>query len=312
MKRAGLAHFRNSSPEFAVHPGDNCASFHHLAMLRLLALSLIAISALPVPAQTKTVYLTFDDGPQTGTTDVLDVLKEHGAHAAFFLTGSNGLAIGLETQGQIVKREIAEGHEVGSHCYIHLPMKKSEYTAAYGNLTTEAERKAFDNNFARNLDHFRLRLGQPDFTFKFARLPGDGFTFPALVKETESLGMRHFAWQFEYATGPKGFTWLKALDWQGVTGVRAEDKGMPEDGAIILFHDRHWGGENKAKLSEIIGVLKKNGYTFGKLADVKPRPVKVPKTPATPAGAQPPVAVPVVPAAPSAPAAPAAPVPAVK
>jgi peptidoglycan/xylan/chitin deacetylase (PgdA/CDA1 family) len=204
----------------------------------------------------------------------------------------------LENQAQIVKRTLAEGHELGSHCYIHSPMTKSDYSAKYGNLTNEGQRRDFDNNFARNLDHFRVRLGQPDFTFKFARLPGDGFTFPALVKQTESLGMRHFAWQFEYATGPRGFGWLKALDWQGVAGVRAEEKGLPEDGAIILFHDRHWGGENKAKLSALIGVLKKNGYSFGKLAEVKPRPVRPVKP--TPGATGP--ASPVAPGEPGAPA----------
>jgi peptidoglycan/xylan/chitin deacetylase (PgdA/CDA1 family) len=242
-------------------------------MLRLLVLCLLTAST--AFAQSKTVYLTFDDGPQPGTSDVLDVLKEQDAHAAFFLTGSNAITVdGFGPQAELVKRELAEGHEIGSHCYIHKPMTKADYRATYGDLTTAAERKAFDDNFGRNLEHFRARLEKPEFTFKFARLPGDGFTFPALVKETEALGMRHFAWQFEYATGPKGFGWLKALDWQGIAGVRAEEVGLPPDGAIILFHDRHWAGEHKAGLSAIIALLKKNGYTFGKLADVAARPHK--------------------------------------
>lgn len=250
-------------------------------MLRAFLFSLCLASA--GLAQNKTVYLTFDDGPQPGTADVLDVLKEHGAHACFFLTGSNAITVdGLENQAALVKRELAEGHELGTHCYIHKPMTKADYTATYGDLSTDAQRKAFRDNFARNEEHFRARLGQPDFKFTLARLPGDGFSFPALVKETQALGMRHFNWQFEFATGPTGFTWLKALDWQGITGVRGEDKGLPPDNAVILFHDRHWAGENKAKLSALIGVLKKNGYTFGKLADWKPKVSKPAPPPAEP------------------------------
>jgi peptidoglycan/xylan/chitin deacetylase (PgdA/CDA1 family) len=251
-------------------------------MLRFLVFCFLSAAAF---AQNKTVYLTFDDGPQIGTTDVLDVLKEQGAHATFFLTGSNAISVGgFEGQATIVKRTLAEGHELGNHCYIHSPMKKAEYTGTYGDLSTEGQRTAFRNNYARNLDHFRARLQQPEFKFAFARLPGDGSTFPALVRETEALGMRHFGWNYEFATGPVGFTWLKATDWHGIQGVRAEEVELPVNGAVILFHDRHWAGENKAKLAAIIALLKEKGYTFGKLADVKPRPAKPPAaTPSAPA-----------------------------
>jgi|GEM_PF-3483511 len=259
-------------------------------MLRSFALLFLGMSSALAPAvfaQSKTVYLTFDDGPQIGTAAVLDVLKEQGAHATFFLTGSNAITVGgLDEQAALVKRELAEGNEIGNHCYVHKPMTKADYRATYGELKTEAETKAFDNNLARNLEHFRARLEQPDFKFAYARLPGDGFTFPALVNEVGAQGMRHFAWNFEYATGPVGFGWLKALDWQGIKGVRAEEAGLPPDGAIILFHDRHWAGENKEKLAGIVKLLKDKGYTFGKLSDVKPKPAKGAKT-AAPAEAAP-------------------------
>lgn len=255
-------------------------------MLRSLVLGLFAVCS-PVTqisafAQNKTVYLTFDDGPQPGTTDVLDVLKERGAHAVFFLTGSNAITVnGLEGQAAIVRRTVEEGHELGNHCYVHKPMTKADYRATYGDLSTEEQRRAFHANYSRNEEHFRARLEKPDFKFAFARLPGDGSTFPVLTKETEALGMTHFHWQFEFATGPRGFGWLKALDWQGIAGVRAEETGLPPDGAVILFHDRHWAGENKAKLAAMIDLLKKNGYTFGKLADWKAKvgPVAAPKVP---------------------------------
>jgi peptidoglycan/xylan/chitin deacetylase (PgdA/CDA1 family) len=248
-------------------------------MFRLIVLSLFA-SGIAL-AQTKTVYLTFDDGPQPGTTDVLDVLKEHGAHAAFFLTGSNAISVGgLEEQGAIVRRAVAEGHELGNHCYMHSPMRKAEYTNVYANLGTEEQRTAFRTNYGRNQDHFRARLNQPDFKFLFARLPGDGYSFPALVRETESLGMRHFGWNFEFATGPVGFTWLKAQNWQGIEGVRAEEAGLPGNDAVILLHDRHWAGENKAKLGAMLALLKSKGYTFGKLGGLKPKPPKPAPAPA--------------------------------
>ncbi len=255
-------------------------------MLRFVAFSLFAtVSAF---SQTKTVYLTFDDGPEPGTTDVLDVLKQQGAHAAFFLTGSNAHTVGgLDEQAAIVKRAVAEGHELANHCYIHKPARKADYDSVYGTLATAEQRKAFHANYARNQEHFRARLGQSDFRFLFARLPGDGGTYPVLREETAALGMRHFRWNFEFAMDPK-FTWLTTENWQKIDGVKADGAGLPGDGAVILFHDRHWAGANKEKLAAILTLMKEKGYTFGKLGDLKPKaavPAKPANTATGPEGA---------------------------
>lgn len=245
-------------------------------MLRTFAL-LVGLAASAV-AQNKVVYLTFDDGPQGGTTDVLDVLKEEKATATFFLTGSNALNVGgIEPQREIVLRTLAEGHEIASHCYIHKPMTKADYRATYGDLSNEAQRTAFHVNYQRNEDHFRKILSRPDLRFTMARLPGDGSTFPHLVAETEKLGMKHYHWQNEFA--PNGvFKWLKNYDWHGATGVAGDYADLPSDGAVLLFHDRHWAGEKKANLKGLLTLFKNNGYTFGKLSERKAPAPKVPAT----------------------------------
>ncbi len=61
------------------------------------------------------IALTFDDGPDPRfTPQVLDILKEKRAPAAFFLTG-------LAASGSpgLVRRIYAEGHEIGNHTYTH-------------------------------------------------------------------------------------------------------------------------------------------------------------------------------------------------
>ena len=63
----------------------------------------------------KIAYLTFDDGPSEQTATVLDILKEEGIHATFFLVGEE---ITAETE-EIVKRMVEEGHTVGLHTYSH-------------------------------------------------------------------------------------------------------------------------------------------------------------------------------------------------
>ena len=268
---------------FRVHPPAMALSCD--TMLRCILLLLATVAA--ASAQSKVVYLTFDDGPQKGTSDVLDVLKEENATATFFLTGSNALNVGgIDAQRALVQRTLAEGHELGNHCYIHKPMTKSDYRATYGDLSTEQQRAAFQTNYQRNEDHFRKTMNQPNLKLTMTRLPGDGSTFPVLVAETEKMGLKHYHWDNEFA--PNGdFKWLKNYDWHGAAGVAADYPNLPADGAVLLMHDRHWAGEKRAALKNLITMLKSNGYTFGKLSERK--------APASKAAAAVPVAKPVSP-----------------
>ncbi len=60
--------------------------------------------------------LTFDMGEKApgGTPAVLDALKQNGTHATFLLTGQ-----WAEANPELVKRMVAEGHELGNHSYDH-------------------------------------------------------------------------------------------------------------------------------------------------------------------------------------------------
>ena len=61
------------------------------------------------------IVLTFDDGPDpVWTPKVLDILKEENVKAVFFIVGQNG-----QTNPDIVKRILAEGHEIGNHTFTH-------------------------------------------------------------------------------------------------------------------------------------------------------------------------------------------------
>ncbi|MCK5051517.1 MAG: polysaccharide deacetylase family protein [Candidatus Cloacimonetes bacterium] len=68
-----------------------------------------------VKTNEKLVALTFDDGPHPlFTTELLDLFKEKGIKATFFVTGS-----GIKKHQKIVIRMITEGHELGNHSYSH-------------------------------------------------------------------------------------------------------------------------------------------------------------------------------------------------
>ncbi|MGX7414192.1 polysaccharide deacetylase family protein [Enterococcus caccae] len=69
----------------------------------------------PLDPNKKYISLTFDDGPNPETTPrLLDILKEKGVKATFFMLGQN-----VVKHEALVKRVAEEGHEVASHSYSH-------------------------------------------------------------------------------------------------------------------------------------------------------------------------------------------------
>ena len=68
----------------------------------------------------KTIYLTFDDGPCNILSPIiLDELKKYKAQATFFYLGSR-----VEKYPQLVKRCLKENHQIGNHSYSHLMVGK--------------------------------------------------------------------------------------------------------------------------------------------------------------------------------------------
>jgi peptidoglycan/xylan/chitin deacetylase (PgdA/CDA1 family) len=66
------------------------------------------------------VALTFDDGPHpTLTPRLLDMLKERGVKATFYVIGQEVVRF-----PEIVQRMVAEGHEIGNHTHTHPSLPK--------------------------------------------------------------------------------------------------------------------------------------------------------------------------------------------
>lgn len=73
------------------------------------------ISFSRVPVTDKYIAMTFDDGPTPQNTPrLLDMLRARNIKATFFMVGSN-----VDLYPQVVRRVVAEGHEIGNHSYTH-------------------------------------------------------------------------------------------------------------------------------------------------------------------------------------------------
>jgi peptidoglycan/xylan/chitin deacetylase (PgdA/CDA1 family) len=80
------------------------------------------------------VLLTFDDGPGAQTADVLDVLREHGLRATFFLVGGQ-----VAAAAGLVARIVAEGHTVGNHSWDHPHLTELDEAAIEMQLWSTSE-----------------------------------------------------------------------------------------------------------------------------------------------------------------------------
>ncbi|MFT5821597.1 MAG: peptidoglycan/xylan/chitin deacetylase (PgdA/CDA1 family) [Crocinitomix sp.] len=70
---------------------------------------------LPDSSQ-KTIYLTFDDGPNPHSTDwIINLLNEHQAKATFFCIGKN-----VANYPLLFQKLINNQHQIGNHSYSHL------------------------------------------------------------------------------------------------------------------------------------------------------------------------------------------------
>jgi peptidoglycan/xylan/chitin deacetylase (PgdA/CDA1 family) len=66
------------------------------------------------------IAMTFDDGPQpTNTPRLLDMLRARNIKATFYVVGRS-----VDLYPQIVRRTVAEGHEIGNHSNTHRLLSK--------------------------------------------------------------------------------------------------------------------------------------------------------------------------------------------
>lgn len=90
----------------------------------------------------RTVFLTFDDGPNPDITEYyLDRLNELGWKATFFCVGEN-----VEKYPLLYERILQEGHAVGNHTHNHLSGFKTPHNVYLSNIQ-KAEKFIHSNLF---------------------------------------------------------------------------------------------------------------------------------------------------------------------
>ncbi|MCX8043503.1 MAG: glycosyltransferase [Desulfobacterota bacterium] len=191
------------------------------------------------------VALTFDDGPDPEwTPQILDVLKAYNTPAAFFVTGINA-----RDNPDLIRRIVAEGHELGNHTYNHLELTHKPKMLVQ--LELNATQRIIEGIVGRSTILFRP-------PYNADRKPGS-------IEEIEPLAIAR----------ARGYVTVSASidseDWNTADPevVFQRVKQRRQEGAVVLLHDA--GGDRSATvaaLPRIIEYLRRRGDRIVPLSHV--------------------------------------------
>lgn len=186
-------------------------------------------------SESKKIYLTFDAGYEAGYMEkILEVLKQNDVKACFFITAHY-----LNTQPDLVKQMIDDGHIIGNHTVNHKSMPE---------ISNETIQTEVMNLHTAVYDKF-------GFEMKYIRPPKGEFSERTL-EYTKSLGYTTVMWSLAYD------------DWdESKQGRESYGKSKVLDnlhnGAIILLHSN--SKDNSNILNDVIVEARNMGYEFDTL-----------------------------------------------
>lgn len=198
--------------------------------------SLLAPSLLwNMPRNSKTIYLSFDDGPHPEITPwVLKTLNEHQAKATFFCVGEN-----ISKYPEVFQQLISEGHSFGNHTYNHL---KGWKTSTSNYLENVLKAEVVISKFSENTEDQKL--------FR----PPYGKIKPSQAKRLQLLNYKIVMWD--------------ALSADFDPTLSAEDCyknviNTSKAGSIVVFHDSEKASEKlKTVLPRILEYYSEKGFNF--------------------------------------------------
>lgn len=191
------------------------------------------------------VYLTFDDGPREGTTNIiLDILKEEGVPATFFVTNQG--------PDYLIKREHDEGHSIGLHSSSH------NYSIVYSSV----------DNFYKDLNEVSNRVERiTGEKSKIIRFPGGSSNtvsrkyspgiMSILTKDAVKKGYKYYDWNINSEDAEAGLHNKDEIKNNVLNRLR---KDRPN---IVLMHDVK--PYTRDAIKGIIDACKERGYQFDKL-----------------------------------------------
>lgn len=176
--------------------------------------------------------LTFDDGPGPHTARLLDLLRERGIPATFFVVGKQ-----LKMRPGLIRRMLGEGHEVENHTLSHGSLR---------HMPEERQKEEIGSVHAA----LRELGGEP----RFIRPPYGRYDATTVeIAREEGAGLMFWS--------------IDSMDWMhgaSIENMRTLTSGQKLRG-IFLFHDTH--SKTVEAMPEILDRLVADGCRFVTVAE---------------------------------------------
>jgi peptidoglycan/xylan/chitin deacetylase (PgdA/CDA1 family) len=208
----------------------------------------------------KYIYLTFDDGPQPGTTTCVDICKKLGVKATFFMVGNHASNANLKNIVKNIK-----------YSYPLLLLSNHSTTHANGRY------HYFYNHEYMALNDFLQAQDKLSVPYKIIRLPGNTSwvrtgqirankeTKP-VCKLLDSVGYNVLGWDVEWNFNRKNAYPVESAEkmYRVVTNAANENYLNEKNHVVILTHDRMFRNQSNAdSLTKFITLLKEHkNYVF--------------------------------------------------
>lgn len=195
----------------------------------------------PSAEEEKRIALTFDDGPdELWTPQILDILREYGIKATFFIVGYQA-----EKYPAMIQDILDEGHEIGNHTWSHKKL-------------TELNNAEIRQEITRMETFLIDQVGEAS---SLLRAPYGAVSDNVRTAAKEE-GYDIIGWSVD------------TRDWAGTTPADMMEiaKVQAKADGIVLMHS--FGGKNGDLsntvefLPQLIDYLKQEGFTFMKASEI--------------------------------------------
>lgn len=221
-------------------PGGPVYDTLTVAQRRARGLPTAVPAAFPYYGQ-RTVYLTFDDGPDPLVTPaILRILRQAGVSATFFVVGAQ-----VEKHPDILRQIHRDGHAIGNHSYDHIYRHLYRSPAAY------------TAQLGRTDDILLAALGLRP---RISRAPGGsaGSFTREYWAALDEQGYIEVGWNINSGDASRA----KAPQLVANIADQLARRPFLASHAIVLMHDGRGHEETARALPEIINIFKSRGFEF--------------------------------------------------
>jgi peptidoglycan-N-acetylglucosamine deacetylase len=210
--------------------------------------------AAPVKKKKKKIYLTFDDGPNKGTRNVLDIVKDEKIPVTFFIVGEHVYASVNQniTWDSLVT---TQGIDICNHSFSHAGNKYEAFYQSPDSVVSDFQRAQdslqLDNNIVRTPGRNMWRMDSIQFT--------DLKKSKAAVDSLQKAGFIVMGWDLEWHYDHKDLSVKNSADEviKQIDSVFNNKKTKSNDHLVLLAHDQvYQKSKDSIELRQLIQKLK--------------------------------------------------------